>query len=109
MSDESGGYHAFLQRVTDALTLFAAEVGVSLERWRGPALRDEETAAFVRAVDAGIVALEPDGVCTFPGLRATMPAKRYQLFATYEGGARDPGPVLSGLPEVLHVTVGEPG
>jgi hypothetical protein len=46
-------------------------------------------------VDAGIVALEPGGVCTFPGLCPTIPPKRYQLFVTYEGGHKDPGRILN--------------
>jgi hypothetical protein len=91
----AGGYGELLQRVEADLARFAERVGVDLGRWRGPVLGDQEVAGFLRAVDAGIATLEPGGMCRLTGLSAMARRKPYQLFSTYEGGAANPGPVLT--------------
>jgi hypothetical protein len=61
----------------------------------GPVLADQEAAAFLRAVDAGIARLEPGGTCRLLGLSAMSRRQPYQLFSSYEGGAANPGTVLT--------------
>jgi hypothetical protein len=91
----AGAYGELLRRVEADLAKYAERVGVDLGRWRGPVLDDQEAAGFLHAVDAGIATLEPGGVCRLTGLSAMGRRKPYQLFSSYEGGAANPGPVLT--------------
>lgn len=84
-----------VRRVEADLARFAQRVGVGLDRLRGPVLDEQEAAGFLRAVDAGIVTLEPGGVCRLTGLSAMGQRKPYQLFSSYEGGTANPGAVLT--------------
>jgi hypothetical protein len=88
-------YGELVRRVEADLARFAQRVGVGLDRWRGPVLDEQEAAGFLRAVDAGIVTLEPGGVCRLTGLSAMGQRKPYQLFSSYEGGTANPGAVLT--------------
>jgi hypothetical protein len=88
-------YGELVRRVEADLARFAQRVGVGLDRLRGPVLDEQEAAGFLRAVDAGIVTLEPGGVCRLTGLSAMGQRKPYQLFSSYEGGTANPGAVLT--------------
>lgn len=85
---------------------FAAHIGCGVDRWNGVELSDTECAPFLRAIDHDLIRI--DGrTCEIHGigLPTTRP-KRYQLFSSYDGGAKRPGPVLNWSWQEMFTQVG---
>lgn len=77
-----------------ALADYCERNSVDVARWRGRPLGDLEAVGFLRALDSGIAAVNLDTAeCAIIGLGGG--AKRYQLYMAYDGGAGNPGRVVS--------------
>lgn len=94
-----------LARVEPGLLEYAYQVGCELARWRGPALSDDEACSFLRAVDAGLVEIGRDA-CVISGLGNPAKPKCYRFFSSYEGGAGNPGRVLTWSWQEMFIQIG---